>query len=146
MKKLISKIFLIDDSPQKIALGFGVGVLAGILPGTGPLAALFLAWLLRLNRPAALAAGIIFNTWINVLTFIIAIKIGSAIMGLRWEAVYAQAQAVFQDFHWADFLKTAVLKIIAPLILGYFIIAVFMALTAYLIVLIILKLIRKKAK
>ena len=49
LKKIISfifaKLFKINDSAQKIALGVGLGVFSGLMPGTGPAAALFLAFI-----------------------------------------------------------------------------------------------------
>lgn len=39
LKLIYIKLFRINDTPQKIAQGFGLGVFLGILPGTGPIAA-----------------------------------------------------------------------------------------------------------
>ena len=141
MRKKISQI---NDTPQKICLGFALGVFLGIIPATGPLAALLLASLLGLNRSAALAGSLMFNTWVNFVTFLLAIKIGSVIMGLDWQAVYGQSLIVFKDFRLAKLFKLAAVKIITPLLLGYLIIAVCAAIIAYLAVLIILKTIRRR--
>jgi len=121
-KSLYVKLFKIDASPQKIALGFGLGVFLGILPGTGPIAAVFLAFILRLNRVSALLGSALTNTWLSVLTFFLSIKIGSAIMHLNWREVYQ-----------------APTKIILPLALGYLAIGICSGLLAYLIVIIILR-------
>ena len=83
------RLFKINDSPQKIALGLGLGVFAGILPGTGPLAALFLAFIFRANRASALLGSLATNTWISFVTFVLAIKIGSAILEVSWLDVQA---------------------------------------------------------
>ncbi len=131
LKDIYRKLFKIDDSPQKIALGFGLGVFLGILPGTGPLASLFCAVLLRLNRVSALLGSLLVNTWINVVTFLLAIKIGSVIMGLNWQQVYKQS-------------KLSIPKVIAPLLIGYLVIAVCLSILAYLIVLIMFALIKRQ--
>jgi len=59
---LYLKLIKINDTPQKIAFGFGLGVFSGIFPGTGPLAALFLALILRANRASALLGSLLTNT------------------------------------------------------------------------------------
>ncbi|MDD5109551.1 MAG: DUF2062 domain-containing protein, partial [Candidatus Omnitrophica bacterium] len=51
---LFSKLFKINDTAGKIALGVGLGVFSGLMPATGPLAALFLAFIFKANRAAAL--------------------------------------------------------------------------------------------
>lgn len=120
LKLIYVKLFRINDTPQRIALGLGLGVFLGILPGSGPLAALFLAFLLRVNRAAALLGSLLTNTWLSIATFLLSVKLGSAIMNLRWQEVYQK-------------------KIILPVIVGYFLVAFGLGLAVYLITLIILK-------
>ena len=40
---IFDKLFKINDSAKKVALGVALGVFTGFFPGTGPAAALFLA-------------------------------------------------------------------------------------------------------
>ena len=122
-KLLYIKLFKINDSPQRIALGFGLGVFLGIIPGTGPLAALFLALLFRVNRASALLGSLLTNTWLSIVTFLLAIKVGSAIMHLDW-------QVVRQGW------------MLLPVILGYFIVSFSLGILVYLVTLIILKICR----
>jgi uncharacterized protein (DUF2062 family) len=143
-RSIYAKLFLINDTPQKIALGFGLGVFLGVMPGMGPIASLFLASLFRLNRSAALLGSIMLNTWINFVTLLLAIKIGSVIMGLNWSLVYAGSISIFKDFRFAKLFELPVLKIIAPILIGYFVIAACAAMLAYLAVLIILNVIRRR--
>lgn len=121
-KSTYTKLFKIDASPQKIALGFGLGVFLGILPGTGPIAAVFLAFLLRLNKASALLGSTLTNTWLSIATFFLSIKVGSAIMHLNWRDTYHNTT-----------------KIISILTLGYLIIGLCSGLLAYLIVIIALR-------
>ena len=130
---IFEKLVKIDDSPQRIALGFGLGVFLGILPGTGPVASLGLAFLLRVNRVAALAGSVLTNTWLSVVTFVFSIKIGSAILGLEWSQVYAECRVLFQNFHWRDLFKAPILKIIYPLGLGYLVVGLTCGFVAYII-------------
>jgi hypothetical protein len=118
------KLFRINDSPERVALGLGVGVAVGLFPGTGPLAALFLAFVFRLNRAAALLGSLASNTWLSIVAFLLSIKVGALIMGLNWQEVRQQP----------------ILKVILPVLLGYFVVAFCLGLVVYLITLAILKL------
>ncbi|MFH1457706.1 MAG: DUF2062 domain-containing protein [Candidatus Omnitrophota bacterium] len=147
LKLLYSQLFRINDSAQKVALGFGVGVASGILPGTGPLVALFLAFIFRINRAAALIGCLLTNTWLSFLTFLLAIKLGSGILGTDWQKVIHDWESFLKEFRWVNLFKLSVLKIALPVLTGYFVISVSLGLLAYIITLaaIQLKLKRKKA-
>lgn len=142
-KKIISfifaKLFKINDSAQKIALGVGLGVFSGLMPGTGPAAALFLAFVFRANRAAALLGSILTNTWLSVVTFILAIKVGSIVLSRHWQGVYQKAQGLIRDFHWAKLFKLSFLDVLLPVIIGYLIIGLFLGLISYLVVLLIIR-------
>ncbi len=139
---LYRKLFKINDSTQNVALGLGIGVFSGILPGTGPIAAVFLASALGANRASALIGSLFTNTWLSIVTFVLSIKMGSYIMQINWQDVYGEWRLFFKDFHWLDLLKLSTLKLIFPMILGYFIIALSLGLLSYLITLAILLRIR----
>jgi uncharacterized protein (DUF2062 family) len=140
------KLFRIHDTPQKIAQGFGLGVFLGILPGTGPIAALFLAFLLRVNRISALLGSILTNTWLSVLTFLLSIKLGSAIMNLNWQETYKNWLRFLKEFSFAGLFKVSILKIILPLAIGYFIVALCAGLLAYLITFVIFAQVKQRVK
>jgi len=133
------KLFRINDTPARIALGLGLGVFLGILPGTGPLAALFLAFILPVNRASALLGSLITNTWLSLLTFIFAVKAGSYIMGLKWQEVYTEWVLFLKHFRLPDLFKITALKVILPVILGYILVALLIGIVVYLITLVILK-------
>lgn len=135
----LAALFKINDSAQKIALGAGLGVFSGLMPGTGPVAALFLAFVFRANRAAALLGSIFTNTWLSLATFILAIKLGSVILKLRWEEVYQQAQGLIRDFHWAKFFKLSFSGALLPVIIGYIIIGLSLGAISYLATLLILR-------
>ena len=136
---IFAKLFKINDSAEKIALGVGLGVFSGLIPGTGPAAALFLAFVFRANRAAALLGSILTNTWLSLVTFILAIKVGSMVLSRHWQEVYQKAQGLFQDFHWGSFFKLSFLDVALPVIIGYLIIGLFLGLVSYSIVLLIIK-------
>ncbi|MCX5669065.1 MAG: DUF2062 domain-containing protein [Candidatus Omnitrophica bacterium] len=142
-KKIINfvfaKFFRINDSAQKIALGIGLGVFTGLIPGTGPAAALFLALIFRANRAAALLGSILTNTWLSLVTFILAIKLGSVILNLHWQAVCQKAQGLMQDFHWIKFFRLSFHEVLMPVITGYLIIGLFLGIISYFLTLLIIR-------
>ena len=133
------KLFNINDTPQRIALGAGLGVFTGIIPGTGPVAALFLAFLFRVNRASALLGSLMTNTWLSLVTFFLSIEIGSAIFGMNWQDVYNNWILFFKNFRWMRLFKLSIFKIILPVMLGYFIVAFCLGFLVYLTTLIVLK-------
>ena len=143
---MFDKLFKINDTPQKIALGFGLGMFAGILPGTGPVAAIFLAVIFRANRASALLGSLLTNTWLSVVTFLLSIKLGSAILGLNWHNVRQEWFAFFKGFHWSALFKLSILKAILPVVIGYILVAFCFGLLAYLISLIIIVKIKWRLK
>ncbi len=138
-KSVYTQLFKINDTPQRIALGFGLGVFLGIFPGTGVIAAIFCAVFLRVNRASTLLGCLLTNTWISVVTFLLSIKVGSSIMQVSWQDVRRDWTAFLQDFRWADLFKLSVLKISLPVIVGYIAVGLGLGLLAYLITLAILK-------
>jgi len=132
-------IFKINDSPQRISAGFGLGIFCGMLPGTGPLAALFLAFIFKVNRASALLASLITNTWLSLAIFIFSIKVGSAILGLNWSLVYQEAKTGFDGLTWQTIFKASLINIALPVILGYLIISVALGLISYFFILLTLK-------
>ncbi len=136
---IFAKLFYINDSAQNIALGVGLGVFSGLMPGSGPAAALFLAFIFRANRAAALLGSILTNTWLSLVTFILAIKIGSVILKLHWQEVYQKAQGLIHDFHWVKFFKLSFLEVLLPIIAGYIIIGLFLGVISYFLTLLIIR-------
>jgi uncharacterized protein (DUF2062 family) len=139
IKFTFSKLFKINASAQKVALGVGLGVFAGLLPGTGPAAALFLAFIFRANRAAALLGGLLTNTWLSLVTFILAIKVGSVILKLDWQAVQQQSQGLFKNFGWAKFFKLSFFEVLLPVIVGYLVMGLVLGALSYSLTLLIIR-------
>ena len=121
---LYHQIVQIDDTPQKIALGYGLGVFLGVFPGTGPLAAVFIAAILKVNRASAFLGSLLTNSWITWIIVVPAVKLGSLIFGRDWQLL----------------LESRGLAIILPLITGYILVALALGFLAYLVSLIIINL------
>jgi uncharacterized protein (DUF2062 family) len=136
---LYIQLFKINDTPQRISLGFGLGVFLGIFPGTGVIAAIFCALLLRVNRASTLLGCLLTNTWISIVTFLLSIKVGSSIMQVNWQELKQQWKVFLQDFRWVDLFRLSAIKIILPVIVGYVVVGVGLGILAYLVTLVIIK-------
>jgi len=136
---VFAKLFQINDSAEKIALGVGLGVFCGLLPGSGPAAALFLALIFRANRAAALLSSVLTNTWLSLLTFILAIKCGSVILNLRWQEVYQKAQGLVHNFRWIKFFQLSLREMLLPVIIGYIILGLFLGIISYALTLFLIR-------
>jgi uncharacterized protein (DUF2062 family) len=145
LKTAVIRLFKINDSPQKIALGVGLGVFLGIFPGTGPMAALFVALLLPVNRASVILGVLATNTWLSIATFLLSIKVGSVIMHLNWQDVLSDWSRFLHEFQPGDLFKVSVLKIILPVLLGFTILAFSFGLVAYLATLIVFTRIKREA-
>lgn len=136
---IYNQIVTMHDSPHHVALGFGMGVFLGILPFTGTLAAITMAVIFKFNKASALLGSVVTNTWLSVVTFAIAGKIGCALLGYDWKIIYDQAHDVVFHFTWASLWKTASIKIILPLFLGYLIVGALSGLFSYWVIRIVLR-------
>ena len=144
MKLIYIKLVKIDDSPHKIAVGFGLGVFAGIMPFAGPVIAVFLAILFKVNRASAFLGGLITNTWITVVAFLFSIKVGSVIFGINSDVIRLRWMALLKDFHLSSFFKLSAFEIILPVLTGYLAIAFFSACAAYAMIMLIMKFVELK--
>lgn len=137
---LYIKLVRTNDTPHKQALGFGLGVFSGILPGTGPIAAVFLASLARANRATALLGSLATNTWLSFVTFLISIKIGSIIIGANWLEIKGKWSLFLKNFTFSGLFKISILQMILPVMLGYLIVAICCGLFSYVAAILILNL------
>jgi uncharacterized protein (DUF2062 family) len=133
LKYLYLKTVRINDSPQKIALGFGLGVFFGVLPCAGIIFTLLAASLFKMNRASALLGVLATNTWISFATFLLSIKAGAVIMGLDWHHVQQSCNHLLKDFHFADLFKLSFLEIMFPVVIGYMVVSLCFGILAYLV-------------
>ena len=138
------RLVLMDDSPQRIAIGFGVGVFLGILPGTGPIAALAVSWALRLNKAATVLGAVLTNTWLSFVTFMLALKIGSALSGSNWLEIKEHAKRLLEHFSWSSLWDVSLAHLLKPLLLGYAAVGMLCALAGYVLALAFLGLRRRR--
>lgn len=131
-REKLDRLLQIHDTPQKISLGFGLGIFLGIFPGSGPIAAVVLAALLKINRLSSLAGSLLTNTWLSLVTIPIAIKIGSGLLGLKWQKVANDWALFLDDFHWSNILNLPLLQMALAPVLGLIIIGLTAGIIGYL--------------
>jgi uncharacterized protein (DUF2062 family) len=143
-KLIYLKLFRINDSPLKIALGFGLGVFVGVMPAMGPVIAFALAFVFRVNRASALLGSILFNTWVGVISLLLAARIGSAVTGLSYRDVYGGWNELIKSFSWDKLFKTSIHEVLIPIGIGYLFISLFFAIVSTMAVYVIAMGVRNK--
>ena len=138
-KNLYHQLVEINDTPHRKAGGLAVGVFTGLLPAMGPVAALVISTILRVNRAAAIVGSLLTNTWISLLTFVLAIKLGSFLTGGNWREHYGKVKELFKHFDWRNIFDPDILDILKPMVLGYLIIGAVFAAFVYVIAYFVLK-------
>ncbi len=131
IKSFCEQFIRLNDTPQRIAFGFGVGVFLGILPFTGVLAAVGIAWYFNLNKPAAILGSLITNTWLGFIVLGLSIHLSCIVLGLDFQDIQSKFQELMKDFHWANLTDAFMLKIVGAVTIGYFILSFLLSVLAY---------------
>jgi hypothetical protein len=127
------KMVSINDTPQRISLGLALGVFSGLIPGTGPIAAVTLAFIFRVNRFSALLGSLATNTWLSILTLIPAVRLGSWLLNLSWHDVYQDWSVFMKEFRVSSLFELSFFKIVLPVLLGYVTMGIIMSILVYLV-------------
>jgi membrane-associated protein len=131
LKSVYLRIFRIHDSPKRIAAGFGLGVCLGAMPGTGPIASLVVASMLKVNRASALLGSVLTNTWLSIPVFFLSAKTGGLIFGAGEAEVVARWSALQKNFDWSGFFSWATIKVLIPVAVGYALVSVAIGMLAF---------------
>lgn len=143
---IYQKIIGINDSPHKVGGGFAVGVFFGILPGAGPLAAVLLAHILRVNRASAFVGGLLTNSWLSIVAFALAVKIGAFLTGSNWHEISSKAKNLFKHFSWDVLRDGSTWALLKPVMAGFAAIGLAAAITSYVIVFFVVVVYRHRKK
>jgi len=139
IKKFLLSLFTLKDSAHNIAGGLALGIFWGILPGEGVGTTLVTATLLRLNLAAATIGILASNMWSTFVILPLAVLTGGALFGHTKNDLYAQFYQTYQ-LGWKYFLSKAILFDLAlPLIVGYLLVSIAIALFFYLLIFLVLK-------
>jgi uncharacterized protein len=125
--QFLKRFFTLNDTPHRIALGAALGIFLGLLPGTGPLAALVCASALRVNKATALFFALATNSWLSLVLLFPAVTLGSLCFGIESAQVLASWQQLISAFSWSNAAQFFSSKIILPILTGYLIISLVVA-------------------
>ena len=81
LRRFLSSLFRFQGSPHRLALSFAVGVMLGVIPGTGAFVAAGAATLFKLNLPLAVAGALLTNPVTTPLIYGASYAIGRWLLG-----------------------------------------------------------------
>ena len=79
------------------------------------------------------------NTWFSIVTFALAVKVGSAMTGTDWRMMSEKGKLLLKNFHWKNFGDVAFLEILKPIGLGYLVVSFVTAFIVYCVAIYFLK-------
>ena len=143
MNKFLRQVFLIDDTPHKIAAGAALGVFLGIAPGTGVTATVLLASIFRFNRLAAIAGVLATNMWTLIFALPLAAAVGGYLFGGNGTLLIAQFHKIQTVGYRFLFSKDVFLDIVLPISVGFVVVSGIIALGFYVLILFLMKMHQK---
>jgi uncharacterized protein (DUF2062 family) len=141
VKNFLRRLLALDDTPERIALAFAVGVFLAFSPllGLHTLLGVAVAFLFRLNRVAVLLGVFVNNPWTLVPIYTAGTYLGGMFLGFP-------ASSGLPDFGWRQLWKARYWvelagqwRLLLPLVLGSSILAVLLALLSYPLALYVIK-------
>ena len=151
LKDLIKKLLHIDDTPERTALAYAIGVFIGFSPflGLHTLAGVAVAFLFRLNRVAVLLGAWTNTPWSLVPYYTLATWVGTRVMGFRIDGTVliglfrlGEEKGFLSSNFWSQL--TAQWGLLLSLGVGSLILAALFGLAAYLLALRGIKFYRSK--
>jgi len=139
IKKFFAHFFTLKDTPHNIAGGVALGVFLGILPGEGLATTLITASVLKLNRASATAGVLATNMWGTFVVLPLSTIVGGFLFN---ESPSHLSGQFYQTYHLGlrYFLSKAIFFDLAlPLISGYLIVSIAIAIIFYFLMLFLLK-------
>ena len=139
LKTFFKKFLAIDDSPHKIALGAGLGIFFGIMPGEGVATTLVIATILRANKISATAGVLATNMWTTLFVLPFTATVGGFLFGISAQKLIAQFHQSI-EFGWRYFFGVAAFRQVAlPLLSGFVLVSGASAIFFYLAIYLFLK-------
>ena len=131
--RYLRSLVSLNDSPQRIALGFAVGIFLAFSPllGLHTFLGLLIAFLFGLNRVAVLVGVFVNNPWTLVPIYGLAAYLGGLLVGFP-PAVLGTSldwKALMQSRFWTELVKDW--EFLKPLLVGSTILSISCALISY---------------
>jgi uncharacterized protein len=127
VRSLLKQVLHLQESPQRTALAFAIGVFIGFSPAYGlhTIMVIICSWALRLNLLALMAGAYLNNPWTIV-----------PILGATyWVGALLLGRSTSPDFDWHDVsfgtIYEQVMPYAVPFFLGGFVLSLLGALLAY---------------
>ncbi len=136
IKKKVGKVLALNDTPERIALAFAIGVFISFSPllGLHTVIGMLLAVLFGLNRMAVLTGVWFNNPWTLIPVYSAAHYIGSKLIGFpQMSLPRFHLHELWRSEYWLELIRGW--PILKPLILGSTILAVICSTLCYAIVL-----------
>jgi uncharacterized protein (DUF2062 family) len=139
--KFLGRLLKLDDTPQRVALAFAIGVALAFSPllGLHTLLGLMVAFIFGLNRVAILVGLFVNNPWTLVPIYGAAAYVGGWLIGFP-------ASAALPDFGWQQLWRSSFWlqlvqqwRILKPVLVGSAILSVASAILSYMLALYILQ-------
>jgi uncharacterized protein len=133
LRKTVQLLFLVNDTPERTALAFSVGVLIGFSPllGLHTLIGLGISLFFRLNKVAMLIGIYINSPWFVLPYYAFATWLGLKLLGLP-EGVSFTGMRI-RDFFSAEFWRWVAeqWELLIPVVVGSTILCIVFALVSY---------------
>ncbi len=138
LNQLYLELTSFTETPHQVAISFALGVFLGILPFTGVLAAIGLAYMWKLNKPAAILGAALTNTWLGLIVLGFALQVGAICLGISGADIQLQWRDLVSDFQWKDLINRSFLSILVALAIGYLVLSFIFAALGYLLALFVI--------
>jgi uncharacterized protein (DUF2062 family) len=116
------------------------------MPGTGPIASLVVASILKVNRASALLGSLLTNTWLSIPVFFLSVKTGSFIFGISVDDVTGGWAALQKNFSWGKLFEFSTSQALGPVAVGYALVSLAIGVLAAGFAFIVLKLIKREPR
>lgn len=139
IKSFFAHFFTLNDSSHNIAGGAALGVFLGVFPGVGLLVALIIVSFLKLNKTAAILCVLATNTWSIVVTLPLAAIVGGFLFGQSPRHLSEEFHATYNLGFNFFISKIIFFDLALPLMTGFLVVSVGIALFFYFVIFFLLK-------
>jgi hypothetical protein len=133
MRNYVHRLLALDDSPERIALAFAIGVFLAFSPllGLHTFLGLTIAFAFGLNRPAILIGVFVNNPWTLVPIYALGTYIGGHVLGFPETTSLPDFSwdQLFRGSYWAQLVGHW--RLLKPMLLGSTILAICVAGVSY---------------
>ena len=133
VRNYVRRLLALDDSPQRIALAFAVGIFLAFSPllGLHTFLGLTIAFAFGLNRPAILIGVFVNNPWTLVPIYALGTYIGGHILGSPETSNLPEFawRHLFRGSYWVQIVGQW--RLLKPMFLGSTILALCVAMVSY---------------